>query len=426
VSKNIFNFRISYIFLPSPLTISTEANTNISNEVRPPIEPIGDLTGATIRITSNKFKGLTGIITERRTYQHAFIECDQKQQLIDPVHISDIEIITHPPKSTESELTSTIDVPEKKKKKKKMDLESSQVMAQEIVAIKEKYIGALVRIVNDNKDNVVGTVKKIIYGDYYITDNPDIKGAVRKGYEVLEYPPGFNGMRDGNEEEEKLKEVADAKTDEGKMDDDAKTDEKSSENLEEVVEEKVNKKPSSDPSGEDAKSSENLEEVVEENNKKPSSTDSSGEDAKANDKQEEEEEEEEEDSNVIQVVPPIAAAVASSFSTSLPNMPKREQNLIGATIRIKKGRYAGLVGVINERQNIRRIQLDSLPLPVKFDDIEGKMKYYARVCLNVREIVVLTSVLHLLAQFLNSQIAKTCPKKQIIIMTSLHSILVPK
>jgi len=305
-----------------------------------------------------------------------------------------------------------------------MDLESSQqIMAQQIVTVKEKYIGAQVRIVKHHKDkDVVGTVKKIIYGDYYITDNPDIKGAVRKGYEVLEYPPGFNGMRDGMDEEEKLKEDATDDNDE-KMDDDAKTDEKSSENLEEVVEEKVNKKPSSDPSGEDAKSSENLEEVVEENNKKPSSTDSSGEDAKANDKQEEEEEE---DSNVIQVVPPIAAAVASSFSTSLPNMPKREQNLIGATIRIKKGRYAGLVGVINERQNIRRIQLDSLPLPVKFDDIEGKMKYYARVCLIVREIVVLTSVLHLLAQFLNSQIAKTCPKKQIIIMTSLHSILVPK
>jgi len=211
-------------------------------------------------------------------------------------------------------------------------------MAQEILAVKEKYIGEQVRIVKHHKDkDVVGTVKKIIYGDYYITDNPDIKGAVRKGYEVLEYPPGFNDMRDSSEEEEKLKEVAD----DGKMDD-VKTDEKSSENL---------------------------EEVVEENNKKSSLTDSSGEDAKANDKQQEEE-----DSNVIQVVPTIATAAAASFSTSSPSMPKREQNLIGATIRIKKGRYAGLVGVINERQNIRRIQLDSLPLPVKFDDIEGKIK----------------------------------------------------
>jgi len=373
VSKNIFNFRISYIFLPSPLTISTEANSNISNEVRPPIEPIGDLTGATIRITSNKFKGLTGIITERRTYQHAFIECDQQQQLIDPVHISDIEIITHPPKSLESTKVSTaaIDVPVKEKKK--MDLESSQqIMAREIMAVKEKYIGALVRIVNHHKDkDVVGIVKKIIYGDYYITDNPDIKGAVRKGYEVLKYPPGFNDVR--GKEEEKLKEDATDDNDE-KMDD-AKSDEKASENLVEVEKDEVNKKPSStNPSGEDAKSSENDEEVVEEevNIMKPSSTDAGeDEDAKANDKKDKEEEEE--DSNIIQAETPAAAAASSTTSSQV--MPNRKQNLIGATIRIKKGRYAGLVGVINERQNIRRIQLDSLPLPVKFDDIEGKLTY---------------------------------------------------
>jgi len=256
-----------------------------------------------------------------------------------------------------------------------MDLESSQeIMAQEIVAVKEKYIGAKVRIVKHHKDkDVVGTVKKIIYGDYYITDNPYIKGAVRKGYEVLEYPPGFNDMRDSSEEEEKLKEVAATDDDDEKMDD-SKTDEKSSKNLEEVAEEN-NMKPSSTNSSGDEKSSENLEEVVEENNKKSTSTDPSGEDAKANDKQEEEEEEEE-GSNVIQVVPPIAAAAAASFSTiSSPSIPNRKQNLIGATIRIKKGRYTGLVGVINERQNIRRIQLDSLPLPVKFDDIEGKLAY---------------------------------------------------
>ena len=240
------------------------------------------------------------------------------------------------------------DVPEKKKEK--MDLESSQqIMAQEIVAVKEKYIGAQVRIVKHyNEKDAVGTVKKIIYGDYYITDNPDIKGAVRKGYEVLEYPTEFNNMRDSSEEEEKkLKEVA-ADNDDEKMDDNVKTDEKSSENDDEVEEEDVNKKPTvTNPSGEDAKLSENLEEVVEEGK---------------------------EDSNVIQVEPPPPAAASSTKSP--PSISKKKQSLIGATIRIKKGRYAGLVGVINERQNIRRIQLDSLPLPVKFDDIEGKLKYY--------------------------------------------------
>ena len=133
---------------------------------------------------------------------------------------------------------------------------------------------------------------------------------------------------------------------------------------------------------------------MEENNKKPSSTDAGeDEDAKANDKKDKEEE----DSNIIQAETPAAAAASST--TSSPSMPNRKQNLIGATIRIKKGRYAGLVGVINERQNIRRIQLDSLPLPVKFDDIEGKL-YYARVCLNVRDIVVvLTSVLRSLHSY---------------------------
>jgi transcription elongation factor len=53
-----------------------------------------------------------------------------------------------------------------------------------------------------------------------------------------------------------------------------------------------------------------------------------------------------------------------------PELVGNERDLIGATIRIKKGRYKGLTGVIEESNTLRRIQLDTVDVPMGLDNVE--------------------------------------------------------
>jgi hypothetical protein len=48
----------------------------------------------------------------------------------------------------------------------------------------------------------------------------------------------------------------------------------------------------------------------------------------------------------------------------------RERSLIGATIHINKGRYKGYMGVVRERICVRRLQVDTVPIPLVLEDVQ--------------------------------------------------------
>ena len=47
-----------------------------------------------------------------------------------------------------------------------------------------------------------------------------------------------------------------------------------------------------------------------------------------------------------------------------------ERSLIGATIYINKGRYKGYTGVVRERMCVRRMQVDTVPVPLSVEDLQ--------------------------------------------------------
>jgi len=65
------------------------------------------------------------------------------------------------------------------------------------------------------------------------------------------------------------------------------------------------------------------------------------------------------------------AEIKNKGAQSEPRNPKdkNESDLIGATVRINKGRYKHMTGVITEKQSTCRLQLDTVPTPVAFEDV---------------------------------------------------------
>jgi len=286
-----------------------------------------NLTGASIKITSGKFKGLTGTINERQRYRHVEIQTDPPMP---PVLISNVMLLSRYKHESKAH-------PQYQK-----NTDCCHGTAEEL---SKKYMGNKVKVTKGEFFSIVGVVSKVIVGDWYITDNSRITNAYQsQRFEVVKYPPGWN-------EKKSKKKKKGNRRDEGGVtggtgDAAAAAAAKDMEGKEKNAKE------------EKGKNAKDKKEVIV----KEEITSNSSRDVDADD-------------TVPAATPAIAASnqeiLQTNTTASITTVPSEEhqRSLIGATIRIKKGRYRGITGVINEEQSIRRLQLDSVPTPLGFEDV---------------------------------------------------------
>ena len=131
------------------------------------------LIGATIRIKKGQSKGLVGIITEKRTIRRL-----QLDTITAPMDFDNVQIVEYTEDANRQDEY-------------------------------QKYAGAKVRVIAPHpEEGKVGTVVKVIAGDWYITDNPEIHTAFPSHkFDILKYA---NGDVPGDIEKEKATKRIDA------------------------------------------------------------------------------------------------------------------------------------------------------------------------------------------------------------------------
>eukprot|EP00584_Thalassiosira_punctigera_P014536 CAMPEP_0172575876 /NCGR_PEP_ID=MMETSP1067-20121228/137435_1 /TAXON_ID=265564 ORGANISM="Thalassiosira punctigera, Strain Tpunct2005C2" /NCGR_SAMPLE_ID=MMETSP1067 /ASSEMBLY_ACC=CAM_ASM_000444 /LENGTH=563 /DNA_ID=CAMNT_0013368531 /DNA_START=115 /DNA_END=1806 /DNA_ORIENTATION=- len=117
-----------------------------------------DLIGATVRVKSGKYEGLTGSVKEIRRFRHVVI--DASPPVFGPVDISHVRLLSHGEDA---------------------DPESSDPA--------EKYAGAKVVVTEPHeRAGAEGKVQKVLVGVWYVTDNREISSAYRaEKFEVVRY-----------------------------------------------------------------------------------------------------------------------------------------------------------------------------------------------------------------------------------------------
>ncbi|KAL3778272.1 hypothetical protein ACHAW5_010143 [Stephanodiscus triporus] len=246
-----------------------------------------------------------------------------------PVKIADVEIVTP--------AAAMVHVP---------------AVASYAVALAMKYTGAVVRILPSNAElaGVVGTVSKVVVGDWYITDNPVITNAFRVDkLDVLSFPPGYAAAKKILDEEQEKKrgerERMRAEREKRRVDNERIRAEKEKKRADrekklaaqEKKRDELEKAPN-DAINNDGKLSENT------SRQKLTSVEGGN--------------------SVRETAPPIAAEVRDIVDSS-----SDIDSLVGATVLINKGIYLGKTGVIVEKRSIRRVQLDTVPGTLRFEDV---------------------------------------------------------
>lgn len=295
-----------YILLPTKDNAKNDSDGNVDD----------DLIGATIKVNSGKFQGLTGIVNELRRYRHVQLDLSLS---IAYVKISLLDILSYDKNAVHHNKSKAV---------------TSNGTAEELT---KKYMGARVRtkelpegeddeeeLLPHPPESVEGTVIKVIIGDWYITDNPEITNAYKADkFDIITYPPGWKPPKKKKDEFIGMCGVIPAPAD--AKDDNADKKEEG------AKKEKIKQSGS----------------IVEE------------EKAKA------------EEESAAATATTTASSRRDSANSNNNNETEEEadqRSLIGAFIRIKKGRFCGLTGNIKEKQDIRRVQLDCVPTPLEFDD----------------------------------------------------------
>jgi len=239
----------------------------------------------------------------------------------------------------------------------------------------KRYMGARVRVKagpDEEYAGVEGKVLKVIVGNWYITDNPKITNAYRADkFEVLKFPPGINVAADAA--------AVKCSTGGGGME---KKTSGNEEEEESVVAEIVEEEEREEEEEENAAAAGEAEENNAISNVSDAANNKVKEERNTN---EEEEETHLEGAGVAAAarvvddvfVPPAAAHAPAASTQDLPNTARHRsqseetntRDLIGAIIRIKKGRFKNLTGIIKEKQSIRRLQLNTVPTPLDFADV---------------------------------------------------------
>ena len=195
----------------------------------------------------------------------------------------------------------------------------------------QRYTNARVRILPpDENAGAEGTVRKVIAGDWYITDNPMITKAYQADkFEVLQYAPG------AVEAAEAKLAAAHAAASGGESEEAGEGDEEAGEGDEEHA-----------AAVSDADVSNKVEKSVKkgENCQKDDNGNDGAEDIAAH------------------ALAPISSSqidynAATAAITRQEEEDDAARNLIGATVRITRGSFRGVTGTIRERQSIRHIQV---------------------------------------------------------------------
>ena len=114
------------------------------------------LIGATIRIKKGQSKGLIGTITEKRTIRRLKLDT-----ITAPMDFDNVQIVEYTEDANRQDEY-------------------------------QKYAGAKVRVIAPHpEEGKLGTVVKVIAGDWYITDNPEIHTAFPSHkFDILKYANG--------------------------------------------------------------------------------------------------------------------------------------------------------------------------------------------------------------------------------------------
>jgi hypothetical protein len=316
-----------------------------------------DLIGAHVKVNSGEFKGCLAIINERQSFRHVQIADPShpnkrnvpKVSMADPVLIADVEILTPAPAPPAGRVPPT-------------------TFAQASIM---KYMGADVRVLPSDPDRkgFIGTVAKVIVGDWYIIDNPVITNAFRANkFDILRYPPGYAAAKKllADEHERRRAEREEKIS--------AREKKRAEREKKRVEREKKHVEREKKRAGKDRHRTEREKKLADREKKRADQAKKRGTQEEKQDETEESADDDgkpsgttsrnktkrEEQSNSVRS---LAAAPTIIETSSEPD------SLVGATILITQGTHAGKTGVVVEKKSMRRLQLDTLPEHLRFEDV---------------------------------------------------------
>jgi len=314
-------------------TTSKDKQQRAPAKVNNPIPKSPSLLGATIRIRKGKFANHTGKIIERQHIRRLMIDTvptaafDFREVQIVKTSALDREAVD----DREASILAAAKCAQSTAARLHRQLGGGGLAGAQSAfgregeddhALQLRYEGATVRVLQKTAHyGKMGRVVRIIMGDWYITDNPNIANAFQPHkFDVLRYA--------GDVAADKQKsEVVD-------LVDSADENEGGEKKIDDKVQEATSVKDASKRNDkEQVKNNATLKKIDNPNN-------------------------------------PVTAK-EGPITTSTTNSKEKPQpdSIIGATIRVKKGRYKGLTGIILEKQSIKRLQLDTIPTPLRFEEV---------------------------------------------------------
>ena len=324
-----------------------------------------DLTGAHVKVNSGEFKGCTATINERQSFRHVqiadFSHSDKrnfpKVSMGESVWFADVEIVTPAPAPPPGRAPPTT------------FLQASTM----------KYMGAKVRVLPSDPDRAgaVGIVAKVIVGDWYITDNPGITNAFRASkFDILRHPPGYAAAKKrlADEQErrraEREKKLSAREKKRTEREEKIVVREKKRVEREKQRADKERRRAERDKqlADQEKKCADQEKKLVAQEKKQDepeeSADDATNDDGKPSGTKSRKKTKREGQSNSARGGPPIVAAAHAIVDTSL-----EPDSLVGATILITQGTHAGKKGVVVEKKSMRRLQLDTVPDHLRFEDV---------------------------------------------------------
>ena len=315
-----------------------------------------DLIGAHVKVNSGEFKGCLAIINERQSFRHVQIadpshpnkrNVPKVSMMTNPVLIADVEILSPAPAPPAGRAPPT-------------------TFAQASIM---KYMGAEVRVRVGDMAGFIGTVAKVIVGDWYITDNPVITNAFRANkFDILRYPPGYAAAKKllADEQERRRAEREEKIS--------AREKKRAEREKTRVEREKKRVEREKERAGKDRHRVERENKLADREKKRADQEKKRGTQEEKQDETEESADDDGEPSGTTSrkkkkreeqrnSVRSLAAAPAIIETSSEPD------SLVGATILITQGTHAGKTGVVVERKSMRRLQLDTLPHHLRFEDV---------------------------------------------------------